>query len=175
MADEETEIPLASVNDIAEARNTLYRCAAELGAFASAEVVRAVATGLSEAAKGLDGFMAELNEEGLGEFPADRWPAGDVAEPADLSESDDEGPAVEPTDAPDAAPAGPVLDAPAEDAPQDPADEDGAQDAPVVTNEFDPPLDHEALVIQARKHKIKGYTKMDDAELVDAIAAAEAD
>lgn len=168
MADE-VEIPLVPVDDVAEARNALWRCATELKAISGAEVVQAVAEGLNDAAKALDEFVAELAGERLGEFPADRWPAGRLYESddelADPSEAD-EAPAVEAADAPDPARNDVLPDAEPKDAPSEGDSQDGPQDAPA--------LDHEALVIRARRHKIKGYTKMSDTELADAIAAAEA-
>lgn len=166
MADE-VEIPTARVDDVADARNALWRCATELKAISGAEVIVALAEGLNQAAAALDEFVAELAAERLGEFPVNRWPKGDVAEvePAELVESDEAAP-VDAPDAPDPARNDVPPDAEPEDAPQEGDSEDGPEDAPAP--------DHDALVIRARKHKIKGYTKMSDAELAEAVAKAEA-
>lgn len=164
MADE-VEVPTARVDDVADARNALWRCAAELKAISGAEVVLAVAEGLNEAAAGLDEFVAELAAERLGEFPADRWPKGDVAEvePAELVEAEEAAPDEAP-DAPDPARNDVLPGAEAEDAPEEGDSEDGPEDGPT----------HQELYAEAKRLDIKNRTKMSAAELAKAIAAAEA-
>lgn len=152
MADE-VEVPLISVAALADARHVCQRAAVELAAIADgAEVIDALASGFADAATGVDEFMAELHNERLGEFPADRWPKGEPynAELVETPTSSDEPrndvpPAAEP-----------------EDAPTDPSDEEGPQDVP----------DHDALYAEAQRLDIRGRTKMSDAELADAIAEA---